>query len=215
MKTEPWSKAVSLPYLRCLWVFLSLLLLPSLFFNLGIPDIYLPLCSTLIALPACIAPLDALGIKPVKLNDLPAVIAGYLAIIVLSALILPLWEKLLHFLAIDYAKQQVLFELLPRCGRLQLIQLFVAVCLITPVVEEIVFRRIIFGEISRFNPAAAFVFTALLFSAVHFFILGIPGLFVMGIFFQLICLYRQNLTLSIIMHALVNSIAFGAALLKG
>lgn len=211
----PWSKEISLPYFRCGWILLSLLLFPSLLFQFfGISGVYLPLCSTLLALPACIASPAALGIKPLKRGDVFVIIAGYIAIIVLSALGQALWERLLKHYSIPYAKQQDLFELLLQCNRLQLLLIFISVCLLTPVVEEILFRRIIYGEISKFNPVLAFILTSLLFSVVHFFILGIPGLFIMGIFFQLVCLTRQNLVLSMLLHGLVNSIALGVALLK-
>ena len=213
--SEPWTGKISLPWGRCAWVLLSLLFFPSIIFHFGIPEIYIPFLSTLIALPACFASSQTLGLKPLNRGDLSTVLIGYLAIVFLSLLVMPLWKNLLNTLPIDYAKQQDLLLLLPKCSRFQLIQLFIAVCLITPVVEETVFRRIIYGELVKINTVAAFILTSLAFSLMHFFILGIPGLFIMGIFFQLTYLCRQNLAAAILMHSVVNCIAFIAALIKG
>ena len=47
--------------------------------------------------------------------------------------------------------------------------------------------------------------TALIFSAAHGFLLGVPGLFFMGLVFQILCNTTRNLGCSIIAHSMLNA----------
>ena len=53
---------------------------------------------------------------------------------------------------------------------------------------------------------------SLIFSLIHFFLLGIPALFVMGLTFQVIYLVRRNLLSAMLMHSVVNLAACAEAL---
>ena len=53
---------------------------------------------------------------------------------------------------------------------------------------------------------------ALLFAAVHLFLVGFPGLFLLGCGFQYLYLRRRNLACSMIAHGIVNTIAFAVNL---
>ena len=88
--------------------------------------------------------------------------------------------------------------------------MYVSVCIITPIVEEVLFRRLIYGIIQKYSALAAFAGTALIFALVHFFVPGLPGLFILGCGFQFIFLFRKNLACAMLAHAIVNSLAFFA-----
>ncbi len=44
---------------------------------------------------------------------------------------------------------------------------FLPICLLGPVLEELIFRHLVFGQIKRINRAIAYIFTALLFALLH------------------------------------------------
>ena len=205
----PWQKALPFAPLRAVWILISIFLLPSLFISFSLPDAIAILLSTTLALPACFGSKDELGIEiSVSGHDLLVVIAAYFGIIFLIAIISPIWTELLDKLQISYAKEQDVAELFREASRRDLVLLFISTCFITPIIEEILFRRIIYGWFCDLtdNNAALFI-TAACFSLAHFFILGIPGLFIMGIGFQLVYIWKKNLLLAILLHAVVNSIA--------
>jgi membrane protease YdiL (CAAX protease family) len=111
----------------------------------------------------------------------------------------------------DTAPKQEVLNDVANAGWRDRIFMYLAVCVVTPVVEEVLFRRIIFGKLATVAPpVVAVIITSLIFAIVHFFIKGLPALFVMGLAFQLIYLMRKNLFSAILLHALVNSIAFFA-----
>ena len=58
-------------------------------------------------------------------------------------------------------------------------------------------------KFSRFD-RAALLLGSFIFAAAHGFLLGLPGLFFIGIVFQIVCGATRNLTCSILCHALLN-----------
>ncbi len=205
----PWQKNLPFAPLRAIWILASIFLFPSLFISFSIPVAPAMLVSSLLSLPACFGKKDELGIKTsVSSNDLLLVIAAYIGIIFLTGIISPLWMGILDKLQIDYAKEQDVAELFRAAGCRELVMLFISTCIVTPIVEEVLFRRIIYAWFCEFTDKQAALFiTSACFSLAHFFILGIPGLFIMGIGFQLVYIWKKNLLPAIMLHAMVNSIA--------
>ena len=113
----------------------------------------------------------------------------------------------LDFFHFEYAPKQDIAGTFESGTIIDKILLFICTCIFTPVVEEVLFRRIIYGWFALKNRYMAFFVTAAIFSVMHFFILGIPSLFFMGLGFQFVYLFHKNLLTAIILHSLVNTVA--------
>jgi membrane protease YdiL (CAAX protease family) len=86
--------------------------------------------------------------------------------------------------------------------------------IIAPIVEEIVFRGLLFGALaSRLGILASALITALLFGAVHGDLLFFPAIAALGLVTALAYAATGNLWVAIILHALNN--ALGAVFLVG
>lgn len=199
--------------LRIVWILFCLLALPSLLGMLGIPEAVLSLLAVTAALPGCIASPDKMGIHRLEVADLKMIAGCYFFIIFTSALINPLWIMLLHKLGIPFSERQEIVLLLMRSAPWARAMIFISGCLLTPLVEEVLFRRLIYAQWLKLHAKSAFAGTMVIFALLHFFVLGIPGLLIMGGCFQYIFLKRQNLLSAVCLHALVNSIAFSMSLL--
>lgn len=134
--------------------------------------------------------------------------------ILISAVVTFLWQILLSILNIPFEKEQFAMTLIRECQGGELIKLFFALCVFTPLIEELLFRRIIYGFFLKWGYRFAFLFTALIFSFCHFFIAGLPGLFVLGLGFQFGYLKYRNLSAAVLLHALFNSCSFFAVICK-
>ena len=89
---------------------------------------------------------------------------------------------------------------------------FVFVAMVTvfigPVIEEIIFRRVIFGFFAKkLTIPMALIFTSIIFAAIHFSIVNFLSLFILATVWQLIFLYYKSLYPSIIFHMFHNGIA--------
>jgi membrane protease YdiL (CAAX protease family) len=86
---------------------------------------------------------------------------------------------------------------------------FVAV-IIAPTIEEIVFRRVIYGFLcSKIGLVAAVIITSFLFAGIHFRLVAFPTLFILGIIWQLQFIYQKSLFPSILYHTFHNAVAMG------
>lgn len=205
----PWKNDLPLAPLRAFWILAAVFLFPSLFLFFSMPIAYAMLLSSLLALPACWGKSGELGANMLSLSDLRIIFAAYFGIILLGTVVSPLWEELIVKLNIECAKEQDIVELFRSANARDRVLMLISTCIITPVVEEVLFRRIFYDWFLRLtkNCGTAVILTSMLFSVVHFFILGIPGLFIMGAGFQLVYLLKRNLSAAIALHAVVNSIA--------
>jgi membrane protease YdiL (CAAX protease family) len=85
-----------------------------------------------------------------------------------------------------------------------------------PLAEEILFRRMLYDLFSRLaGPRIGLVLTAAGFSAMHFFLVGFPILFVCGLIFQLAYLRSGSLAVSMELHILYNLVGVTSMLLTG
>ena len=154
-----------------------------------------------------------LGIRCLKWRDLLWSLAGFGIILAGSIQLNALWGWLLGLLNISYTKKQDVLELAEKTGWGTFFTLGAVVVVLVPVAEEIFFRRGLYGVLRPLGAWTALIATSLLFSAVHFFLLGFPALFLMGAVFQLVYLKTRNLAAAMITHSLVNLLAMTGAFL--
>ena len=69
-----------------------------------------------------------------------------------------------------------------------------------PIVEELMFRRLLFGLLRPIGTVAAMLATALIFAAAHGFLYGLPALLGLGLVFQWQYLHTGNLLTPMMTH---------------
>jgi hypothetical protein len=88
------------------------------------------------------------------------------------------------------------------------------VCLLGPLVEELLFRGMLLGWLSRRLPIAiAIVISALVFAGLHFIPTLLPFLFILGITTGLVRWYTGSTLNSLVVHVCQNTLAVAATLL--
>lgn len=91
--------------------------------------------------------------------------------------------------------------------------LFLAVAVLTPLWEEILFRGMIQGSTaSRWGRLAGVVISALTFAAAHGIPLLLPYMMVLGVSLALLREFHRNLWAPLAMHCILNTIASSAIL---
>lgn len=175
--------------------------------RLDVPDVLI-----FSALPGVIAyrliPASAIPLRRVTPADVKWCALVIIPLLLTVGIITLGWTSLLKLFQIPFMETQPWLAVIKEYHGVQLVQLFFGLCVLPPVVEELLFRRLIYGELLRFGAVTAFVVTAVLFSVCHFFVAGIPGLFVLGVAFQLMFLKQKNLAAAMVLHGLVNAVAF-------
>jgi membrane protease YdiL (CAAX protease family) len=79
---------------------------------------------------------------------------------------------------------------------------------IAPLVEEVIFRGLIYGWLRAHMPiAVAVIVSAAIFAAAHVIPLLLPALFVVGIILALVYEYSGSLWTSILLHSIQNTLA--------
>ncbi len=181
--------------------------------RLTIPDILL-----FSAMPGIIAYrffcAGKIPLKRLALNEIVELAGIAFLLILICAGATWLWQIVLKAVGLNFAEKQFALTLVTRYQGRQLIQLFFSLCVFAPIMEELLFRRIIYGTLFRFGAGTAWLGTAMLFSFCHFFAAGLPGLFILGLVFQFVYLKYRNLTAAIFLHALFNTVSFVAVLLN-
>ena len=125
-----------------------------------------------------------------------------------------IWIKLLEIMQIDYNKEVPINDIIRSCPDSELVFAGIFVCILVPVFEEIIFRRVIFEGISnRCPPVFSMTVASLLFAALHGILFQLLPLFMLGIYFQLLYIKERKLGLSIYAHIFNNTIAFSALLI--
>ena len=81
----------------------------------------------------------------------------------------------------------------------------IAICLVAPFVEEMLFRGIILrGFLAYYSPSVSIILSALLFGLIHLNIYQIPAAFLLGCFFGWLFYLSKSIWPSIIGHAAHN-----------
>ena len=141
----------------------------------------------------------------------------YLLAIYLAGLPLTvLWVVQLQYLDISFSTVQPAAEMLRNAAGWDLVGALALILVIGPLAEEILFRRMLYDLFSRLTgPRIGLVLTAAGFSAMHFFLVGFPILFVCGLIFQLAYLRSGSLAVSMELHILYNLVGVSFMLLAG
>jgi len=89
------------------------------------------------------------------------------------------------------------------------------VVIIAPIMEEIIFRRILYRKLIGFGPKIYVFFSAFLFAAFHANFYQLAYAFVLGVIFAMLTYYSGTIKYSIILHMIINFSAggLGSALL--
>jgi membrane protease YdiL (CAAX protease family) len=219
LEAQPWTSGdVSLSgsvYAFGLLTF-SVFILPLLVqktheYRLGMPDILL-----FSAMPGICAygffTASRLPVKFLKGEEVGSFIFWSVLTLLAAGAVTFLWRMILTVLNIPFEAEQVAFEVIRNSRGADLWKLFFGLCVFAPLIEELLFRRIVYGFLLRWGWGIAFAGTALLFSMCHFFLAGVPGLFVLGLGFQFMYLKYRNLGAAVMLHSLVNLSAFASAL---
>ena len=86
----------------------------------------------------------------------------------------------------------------------------VVAVIFAPTIEEIVFRRVIYGFLSsRIGMVAALIITSAVFAGIHLRLVDFSTLFVLGIIWQIQFIYHKSLYPSILYHTFHNALAMG------
>ena len=147
-----------------------------------------------------------------KFLDLKYCIGGTFLIIFFAGLASAVWKSFLSACHIPFAENQYLMTLAQNANGLEFVLLAFLVIVPVPIAEELLFRRILFAALLPQGPIIAWLGTAAVFAAAHLFLAGLPGLFIIGLGFQYLYIRRQNLTVSIVSHGLLNACAVLAVL---
>jgi membrane protease YdiL (CAAX protease family) len=86
--------------------------------------------------------------------------------------------------------------------------LAIGAVIVAPVVEEIIFRVVMFNGIRKYtNQLYAIIITSMVFSVFHMNFIQFIPLFVLGLFFQFLYIYHKSIYPAIIFHSLHNGVA--------
>lgn len=155
-------------------------------------------------------PPDAAGFREKILWRLPSgrelrlVLAGWIAVLTGSAAITNIWRAVLEILEIPFATEQSLVQLARMATPGDFVLLLLLTAGTVPLAEELIFRRCLPELLAPLGPRAALLLGSFIFAAAHGFLLGLPGLFFIGLIFQIVCNATRNLFCPILCHALLN-----------
>lgn len=158
---------------------------------------------------------DKLGMRKFRERDLRIVLAGIAAVYLWEFSVTPLWEMLLRALNVTWKENQTLLELCASGSWRRFAVMLALVGVLTPVMEEVLFRRLLYSLLRPLGTWNGLILTSLIFSAVHFFLHGFPALAGIGAVFQWIYLRSGNLAASILAHVIFNFIALSVAFFIG
>lgn len=167
------------------------------------------------ALPPLAGLADKLGAGRLRKKDILLVLAMLPFIYLFEFTSTALWEKLLHSLGVEYQENQALIEWCATGSWRRFLFMLATIGVLTPMTEELLFRRVLFGLLRPLGMWAALVLASLIFASAHLFLHGFPALFGLGAIFQYIYLRSGNLSASVLAHALFNCIALTLVFLFG
>jgi membrane protease YdiL (CAAX protease family) len=122
------------------------------------------------------------------------------------------WGSLLDVLNVPYSKEQEAVKFLQGSTKSVKLLFFVSVCIIAPLSEELLFRRFLYGVLYPFGFYPAFITASFAFGAIHFFLYGLPVLFLIGIMLQWSYCRSRNFAVPVVLHSVINGVSFVAVL---
>lgn len=155
-----------------------------------------------------------IGWRKISFRELLFCCGALLVMVAGSSVITFLWQQFLEAFQIPYQKEQGLLQLARQADKVTFFKIFILTAVGVPFVEELVFRRALYALLLKLGPPAAMIGTALIFAAAHGFLLGLPGLFFMGVIFQMTANMTRNLLCSVLLHAMLNGSVLLMALIS-
>ena len=120
-----------------------------------------------------------------------------------------LWMKLLDLLKLQFDTFVPIEDFLKKSSLPELIIAGIYICILTPAIEETIFRRVIFeGLRERCPQVFSMTLASLLFAALHGILFQLFSLFLLGGYFQILYCRDHKLGSSIYAHFFNNSFAF-------
>jgi len=164
--------------------------------------------ATLLALLSIFPPRwklpDKLGIRPPRWLDLGIVVLGLCMIYPWQIFTTVIWEVLLRFCKLSCSAHQALIVECSKASPLHFIAMLAVAGMLIPIVEEVFFRRVLYGLLRPVGMVPAMFATALIFSAMHGFLHGFPALFGLGLVLQWQYVQSRNLLTPIATHMIYN-----------
>jgi membrane protease YdiL (CAAX protease family) len=154
----------------------------------------------------------SLGLRPVPLATFALVVPAYVATLGVAGAAMALEASLfLHGHLTN--PQQAIFAGSGGNTAGQFLVSFAVIALLGPLVEELVFRGMLYQLLRRSVPLwAAVAVSAALFGLAHGYAVLLPPLFVFGVALALVFEYTRSLYCSISLHVLINAVALYASL---
>ncbi|MDD3886388.1 MAG: CPBP family intramembrane metalloprotease [Victivallaceae bacterium] len=152
--------------------------------------------------------MEKLGLRSFTKRDILTAIIFFAAAAIAVVAATGAWQWGLDTWHIPYAQEQDISSELRNAGPLLQVAFAIVTIILAPLFEELLFRRTLFGALLPLGTAGAVVGASLVFALVHFFLLGLPGLFLLGLAFQLSYLVSRNLAVPMAMHAVWNLSSF-------
>lgn len=146
-----------------------------------------------------------------KKMDVKIFFLGVVSIWMSSIVGSSLWSLSSHVLSCDIPNEnsQTLLTWMDGYGWVTLVLMYVSTSLCAPIVEEFIFRGIIFKCFRvRFSFWISACVSAILFAALHMDAYAAVGTFLMGIVFALLYETSGNLILNVMVHCAYNSFVF-------
>ena len=155
-----------------------------------------------------------LGLRPLRKPALRVILGGFLLILVIGNLLTWIWRAFLTGVGWPFAEEQDLVSFALQATVPELLLLGFALTVTVPMVEEFLFRRLLYGGLLRFGAGRALVLSSLIFGGVHLFLLGFPMLAWMGAVLQFSYRKTRNLWVPIAIHGAMNLSAVGGVFLQ-
>jgi membrane protease YdiL (CAAX protease family) len=151
---------------------------------------------------------DSLGLRRPSLNALALVVPVYVATLFVAGIATALEAALLFHGHFTNPQTTIIAGAGANRTVGDFLALYAVIALLGPVVEELVFRGLLFELFRRSLPVwAAATLSALLFALAHGIPVLLPALFVIGVALALLYNYTRSLYTSMALHILVNSVA--------
>lgn len=189
-------------------------------------NLCLPVCFSSLAMQLTVAPWGALLLlwgflyfsknKVAEICSFQRLESGVAYKVVLAVFLILLLSFICHYWSCEFFnfagltvdEEQSLTKSLKDASLPNIIIIGITTIIFAPIGEEIVFRRMLYGLLSPLGSVKALFLTSFLFSIVHFYLVGIPGLFFLAMILQLLYLHSKNLWCPIQVHMIVNTFSF-------
>lgn len=189
-------------------------------------NLFVPFCFSSLAMQLTVAPWGALLLlggflyfSKNKISDICSfrnLESGVAYKVVFSVFLILLLSFICHYWSCEFFKfvgltvneEQPLAESLRNASLTEIIIIGITTIIFSPIGEEIVFRRMLYGLLFPLGSVKALFLTSLLFSIAHFYLVGIPGLFFLAMILQLLYLHTRNLWCPIQVHMIFNALSF-------